>query len=159
MAESRDMKKIASPNELTQELRYMKKIASPNELTQELRSLLAYSKTKNPSREKLAHDLSQLAQRVETTASGAQIGSRGEGEVIESKHWTHKDTGATASLYGAVPWSGAPGDRKENWRLDTVGWTIGWYDGTVGTGGKPFHSKQEAEEWLLQHPRAPRFGY
>ena len=64
---------------LMAESRDMKKIASPNELTQELRSLLAYSKTKNPSREKLAHDLSQLAQRVETTASGAQIGGVSKG--------------------------------------------------------------------------------
>jgi hypothetical protein len=56
---------------------------------------------------------------------------RGKGEVIESKRWKHKATGATASLYGAVPWSGAPGDRKEDWQLENVGWTIRWDDGTV----------------------------
>ena len=70
------------------------------------------------------------------------------GEVIESRRWTHKDTGSTASLYGAVPWSGARGDKKEDWKLESVGWTIRWSDGTVGIGRRPFNSKQEAEEFL-----------
>jgi len=42
----------------------MNKIASPKELVSELQSILEYSQTKNPSREKLAKDLSELANRV-----------------------------------------------------------------------------------------------
>ena len=45
----------------------MKKIASPQELTHELRSLLAYAESESPSREKLAADLSDLASRVAGT--------------------------------------------------------------------------------------------
>ena len=128
----------------------MHKIASPQDLQVELTRLIAYAESPHPSRTKLASDLQSLAVRVASR--------NGEGEVIESKHWIHTDTGAKASLYGALPWSGAPGDRKEDWKVDTVGWTIRWDNGTVGVGRKPFHSKQEAEEWLLQHPHAPRFG-
>jgi hypothetical protein len=72
----------------------------------------------------------------------------GAGEVIPSKRWKHKDSGALASLYGAVPWSGAPGDRKEDWQLEDVGYTIQWSDGTVGTGQKPFKTEDEAHKWL-----------
>lgn len=70
------------------------------------------------------------------------------GEVIESKSWKHKDSGSTASLYGAVPWSGAPGDEKSDWVLETVGYTIRWDNGTVGIGRMPFKSRKEADEWL-----------
>ena len=77
------------------------------------------------------------------------------GEVIPSKRWKHKQTGATASLYGAVPWTGAPGDRKEDWHLEEVGWTISWPDGTIGIGRPPFKSKAEAEKWVEEHPRFP----
>jgi len=42
----------------------MKKIASPDELTSELRSLLAYAESEQPSREKLASGLEGLAKRV-----------------------------------------------------------------------------------------------
>ena len=42
----------------------MKKLASPEELTSELRSLLAYAEGDQPSREKLASDLNGLADRV-----------------------------------------------------------------------------------------------
>jgi hypothetical protein len=42
----------------------MDKIASPQELVKELRSLLAYSESESPSREKLASDLQALADRT-----------------------------------------------------------------------------------------------
>lgn len=42
----------------------MKKIASPDELASELRSLLAYAEGDQPSRERLASELSSLAGRV-----------------------------------------------------------------------------------------------
>lgn len=70
------------------------------------------------------------------------------GEVIPSKRWENKTTGATASIYGAVPWTGAPGDREEDWELKTVGWTIRWSDGTTGIGRQPFESQREAQDWL-----------
>jgi hypothetical protein len=119
----------------------MDKIASPQDLQAELRRLLAYTQTEKPSREKLAAEMRELAARIEKVAAR-------KGEVIESKRWKHKESGATASLFGAVPWSGAPGDRKEDWQLEGVGWTIRWDDGTVGIGRQPFKSKAEAEEHL-----------
>lgn len=54
----------------------MDKIASPEELTTEIRTLLAYAEGENPSREKLAADLTALAERVggtEKTASGQDL--------------------------------------------------------------------------------------
>lgn len=75
------------------------------------------------------------------------------GEVIPSRRWRHS-SGATASPYGAVPWTGAPGDRKEDWRLENVGWTIAWDDGTVGIGRVPFPTQAEAQDWLdREHAR------
>ena len=68
-------------------------------------------------------------------------------------HWKHKATGATASLYGAVPWSGAKGDEKSDWEKVEVGWTIRHPDGTIGIGQKPFHTKEEAEKWVEAHPK------
>jgi len=44
----------------------MDKIASPAELTAEIRKLLAYAESKEPSREKLAADLTALSNRVAT---------------------------------------------------------------------------------------------
>ena len=53
----------------------MDKIASPNELTAEIRSLLAYAEGKEPSRERLAAGLSELAARVavEKSSSGQDL--------------------------------------------------------------------------------------
>lgn len=90
----------------------------------------------------------ELAERI-----NIKTAMRGKGEIIESKRWKHKDTGATASLYGAVPWSGAPGDQKSDWVLENVGWTIRWEDGTVGIGRQPFKTKEEAEEFLDERKR------
>ena len=70
------------------------------------------------------------------------------GEVIPSKRWEHKTTGRTASIYGAVPWTGGRGDREEDWEMKTVGWTIRWSDGTTGIGRQPFKSRREAQDWL-----------
>jgi hypothetical protein len=49
----------------------MDKIASPQELISELQDLLTYAKNPNPSREKLASDLANLAERIALTASGS----------------------------------------------------------------------------------------
>lgn len=73
---------------------------------------------------------------------------RGGGEVIESKRWRNTTTGQTASPYGAVPWTGARGDTKADWEMETVGWTIRWDDGTVGTGHLPDKTREEAKARL-----------
>lgn len=70
------------------------------------------------------------------------------GEIIPSKRWENKTTGATASIYGAAPWTGARGDRQEDWEMKTVGWTVRWSDGTIGIGRQPFQSRREAQDWL-----------
>jgi len=80
------------------------------------------------------------------------------GEVVESRSWKHKDTGAQASLYGAVPWSGRLGDKKDDWELVDQGWTIFWPDGTVGIGKKPWNTKSEAELYLSLHPTFKGMG-
>jgi hypothetical protein len=74
---------------------------------------------------------------------------RGGGRVIESKHWRHR-TGRTASPYGSVPWTGAPGDRESDWQMESAGWTIQWDDGTVGIGRVPFETPEQAEAWLAK---------
>jgi hypothetical protein len=88
----------------------------------------------------MASELSKLARRLVT--------AKKKGEVIESKSWKHKSSGATASLYGAVPWSGSTGDEKSDWELETTGYTISWDDGTIGVGRKPFKTKAEAQAHL-----------
>jgi hypothetical protein len=70
-----------------------------------------------------------------------------DGEVIPSRRWVHRG-GRTASIYGAVPWTGVPGDREEDWHMEHAGWTIQWSDGTVGIGRVPFETREQAEAWL-----------
>lgn len=48
----------------------MKKIATPQDLTVELRRLQAYAESDSPSREKLAEELHALADQVSRTAAG-----------------------------------------------------------------------------------------
>lgn len=118
----------------------MNKIADADELEYELRRLLAASREEYPSRSRMANELDRLASRLVT--------AKKKGEVIESKSWKHKSSGATASLYGAVPWSGADGDEKSDWELETTGYTISWDDGTIGIGRQPFKTKAEAQAHL-----------
>jgi len=61
--------------------------------------------------------------------------------VIESKRWEHT-TGATASIYGAVPWT--DGNDAPNWKVVTVGWTWEHDDGRIGLGRVPAKTKDEA---------------
>jgi hypothetical protein len=69
-------------------------------------------------------------------------------EIIESKHWKHI-TGRTASIYGAVPWTSS--DDAGNWSIMSAGWTVrNNQTGTVGTGRKPFQTKEEAEAFISQ---------
>jgi hypothetical protein len=61
--------------------------------------------------------------------------------VIPSRRWKHT-SGATASLYGAVPWT----DDKDrlNWTVETIGWTWVCSNGTIGLGRVPAKTKEEA---------------
>jgi hypothetical protein len=68
------------------------------------------------------------------------------GEVVPSVRWKNRRTGATASLYGAVPWTS---DReRHDWEKENVGWTIANPNGTIGMGRAPFATRAEAEAWL-----------
>ena len=64
-------------------------------------------------------------------------------DVIPARHWVHR-TGRTASVYGAVPWTGAPGNQESDWEMETVGWTWQNDDGTVGLGRVPAKTREEA---------------
>jgi hypothetical protein len=64
-------------------------------------------------------------------------------EVIESRCWKHS-SGATASLYGAVPYQRDAA--AEGWQIVMRGYTIqDNASGTVGIGRKPFDTKADAE--------------
>ena len=66
-------------------------------------------------------------------------------EVIESKAWK-RDDGATASIYGAVPWT-SPSEEKR-WKIVTRGYTIrDNVSGTVGIGRQPWSTRGEAQAW------------
>lgn len=69
-------------------------------------------------------------------------------EVIEARRWKNRKTGATASIYGAVPWGGGNG-AKEDWEIQTTGFTVrNLRTGTVGIGRVPWASRSEAEAWV-----------
>lgn len=63
--------------------------------------------------------------------------------VIPSRRWQHT-SGATASIYGAVPWT--RDDDKPNWQIITVGWTWEHSDGRIGLGRVPAKTEAEAQE-------------
>lgn len=65
-------------------------------------------------------------------------------EVIPSRRWRHT-SGRTASIYGACPWTGAPGNTEADWIMETVGWTWVNANGTIGLGRVPAATKEEAE--------------
>ncbi len=65
--------------------------------------------------------------------------------VIPSRRWRHK-SGRTASIYGAVPWTGAPGNTKADWTMETSGWTWENRNGTIGLGRAPAETFEEAEK-------------
>jgi hypothetical protein len=68
-------------------------------------------------------------------------------EIVESKKWVNTITGATASIYGSVPY--LSDNEKINWEIVTVGYTIRNNDtGAVGLGRKPFKTMYEAVEHL-----------
>jgi hypothetical protein len=65
--------------------------------------------------------------------------------VIPSKRLKHKITGRTASVYGAHPASGTPGDTWNDWEIVQVGWTVENDNGTVGCGRVPWATPEGAQ--------------
>ena len=62
--------------------------------------------------------------------------------VIESRVWCNADTGARASIYGALPYRGDKGA----WQIVTQGWKIrDNREGTVGLGRAPFPTQADAQ--------------
>lgn len=66
-------------------------------------------------------------------------------EVIVSRVWLHK-SGRTASIYGACPWTGVPGDTRADWKMVERGFTWEMSNGTIGCGRIPAKTHAEAEE-------------
>ena len=65
-------------------------------------------------------------------------------EIIESKQWRNKVTGETASIYGSLPYF--MDAEKDNWEIETVGYTWKLDNGTIGIGRKPAKTYKEALE-------------
>jgi len=70
-------------------------------------------------------------------------------EIIPSRRWRHV-SGRTASPYGASPWTGAPGNTREDWTLETSGFTWRMSNGTIGLGRPPAATREEAESIARQ---------
>jgi len=67
-------------------------------------------------------------------------------EVIESKTWK-RDDGATASIYGAVPWTSSSEEKR--WKIVPRGYTVrDNVSGTVGIGKQPWATRAEAQAWV-----------
>lgn len=64
-------------------------------------------------------------------------------EIIPHRHWQNVRTGATASVFGAVPWTSAR--ERDEWTLISAGYTWRRSDGCVGLARKPAATRQEAE--------------
>ncbi len=71
-------------------------------------------------------------------------------EVIPARFWKHR-SGRCASIYGALPWTGAPGNAREDWTMEERGWTWSNSNGTIGLGRVPAATREEAEEVMRKH--------
>jgi hypothetical protein len=65
-------------------------------------------------------------------------------EVIESKQWVNSETGATASIYGSLPWRSVT--EKDQWAIVVRGFTWKNSNGTIGLGRRPAKTYAEALE-------------
>jgi len=66
-------------------------------------------------------------------------------EVIKAKQWRHVN-GATASIYGAVPWQ-SPAE-KLNWTMEECGWTVlNPITGIVGVCRPPWATQEAAQKY------------
>jgi len=70
--------------------------------------------------------------------------------VLPARQWRHKFSGRTASIYGAVPWTGGLGNTEKDWEMVTVGWTWENANGTIGLGRIPAKTKDEAEKVMRE---------
>lgn len=70
-------------------------------------------------------------------------------EVIESKRWVNKLTGRTASIYGAVPYTGE--SDKPNWSIEKVGYTWRLDNGTIGLGRQAAKTREEALQFMVAY--------
>lgn len=77
-------------------------------------------------------------------------------KVIPSRRWQNSVTGATASVYGAVPY--VSDADKADWAIVTVGYSIQNDDGTIGQGRRPYASEAEAQAVLDANPHAFKRG-
>jgi hypothetical protein len=68
--------------------------------------------------------------------------------VIPARSWKHLQSGHTASLHGAVPYS-SEADRDE-WEIVQTGWTVVNDNGTIGIGQKPWATREEAEAYMAR---------
>lgn len=69
-------------------------------------------------------------------------------ESIPAKHYQHKTTKRTASVYGAHPQSGAHGNTYDDWEVVTKGWITRNDNGTVGHGALPFETKEQCDQFI-----------
>lgn len=67
-------------------------------------------------------------------------------DVIPARGWK-RDDGATASIYGAVPW--VSDAERRRWIIQTNGWTVRDNQrGTIGMSRPPWPTREEAEAWV-----------
>jgi hypothetical protein len=93
---------------------------------------------------KFLYEVSRRSVSVRDTPPDANRAGKRVLEVIPARRWRHK-SGRTASPYGALPWTGAPGNTKADWTMETSGWTWANADGTIGLGRVPAATREEAE--------------
>jgi hypothetical protein len=70
-------------------------------------------------------------------------------EVIESKRWFNKRTGAVSSVYDIPPYESSA--EKQDWVLETYGFTWRLDNGTVGLGRPQALSRVDAERIMSEY--------
>ena len=79
--------------------------------------------------------------------------------IIQSYVWRHI-SGRLASTSGSLPWTGAPGNRQDDWERVPNGFTALWPDGSRGFGHRPNpDTRERAEAMAAEFPaRFPGFS-
>lgn len=76
-------------------------------------------------------------------------------EIVRAVVWRNVLTGATASIYGAVPWRSA--NERNAWTMTETGWTVrNPLTGRVGIGRAPCKTFAEANRLALRLGRPSR---
>lgn len=68
--------------------------------------------------------------------------------IVLSRRWRNMQTGQTASIYGAVPYTRE--SERADWMIETVGWTWELDNGRVGLGRPPAETYEAALAVLKQ---------